>query len=162
MPFLLPHHDSQNQLFYIGNCRHEDRDVARFVIISIRGYFTLAEAIPFLHHSKNQGAVPYYGDYFANTVYLASRMMDIHLPMDDEKHKKIKHYIYHYARPRLISQYEWSIARHDVHQFVEPEDRTHRIFGDYLTPAEQIQALRDNDVLQVIRAISYPVGLAQD
>ncbi len=78
-------------------------------------------------------------------------MMDIDLPMS-KKHKKIKYYIDHYNVPRLISQYEWNIARHDVHQFVAPNQRTQRVFGDYLTPVEQIQALRDNDLVQVIRA----------
>ena len=158
MPFLLPHRDSQNQILFIGQCRNADPTIARYVVISIRGYFTFNEALPFLQHSKIRGVVPYYGDYFANTVYLPSRMMDVHLPMDDDKHKKIKYYIYDYATPRLLSQYEWNIARHDVHQFVEPEDRSQRVFGDYLTPAEQIQAIRDNDLLQVIRTIDrdYP------
>ena len=102
-------------------------------------------------HSKARGAVPFYGDYFTNIVYVSSMFMNIELPMA-KKHKKIKHYIDHYDAPRLISQYEWNIARHDVHQFVEPKERTQKVFGDYLTQAEQVQALRDNDLLQVIRA----------
>ena len=76
--------------------------------------------------------------------------MNIEQPMA-EMHKKIKYYIDHYDTLRLISQYEWNIARHDIHQFVEVDDRTNKVFGDYLTPAEQAKAIRDNDLLQVIR-----------
>ena len=161
MPFKLPHQDRHNQLFYIGKC-DEDPEMARYVIISSRGCFTLNEAIPFLHYSKNQGAVPYYGSFFANTVYLASRFMDIYLPMKDDEYLKIKYYISEYSRPRLLSQYEWNIARHDVHQFVEPKTRSRRVFGDYMTTEEQIEAMRENDVVQVIRTASHPVGCSQD
>ena len=102
-------------------------------------------------HSKAREAVPFYGDYFTNNVYVSSMFMNVVIPMA-KKHKKIKYYIDHYGTPRLISQYEWNIARHDVHQFVAPEERTKKVFGDYLTPAEQVQALRVNDIMQVIRA----------
>ena len=75
--------------------------------------------------------------------------MSIELPLA-EKYKKIKFYIDHYNVVGLITQYEWNIARNDVHQFVAPKDRTKKVFGDYLTPEERRQALRDNDLLQVI------------
>ena len=152
MPFLLPHDDDMNQIFYIGRCRNKVVNQARYVIISVRGYFTLNEAVPFLMHSKARGDVPFYGNYFNNLVYVSSMFMDVDLPIP-KKHKKIKHYIDHYGLPRLLSQYEWNVARHDVHQFVAPDERTQKIFGDYLTPAQQMQALRDQDILQVIREV---------
>ena len=157
MPFLLPHHDDENQIFFIGKCRYATaRGQARYVILSLRGNFTLNEAIPFLMHCQalpkdDREAVPFYGDYFTNNVYVSSMLMNIVLPMA-KKHKKIKYYIDNYGAPRLLSQYEWNIARHDVHQFVAPEERTQKVFGDYLTPAEQFQALRVNDIMQVIKA----------
>ena len=156
MPFLLPHDDDENQIFFIGKCRYATvKRQACYVIVSLRGYFTLNEAIPFLMHSKARGAVPFYGDYFTNNVSVSSMGMNIELPLA-KKHKKIKYYIDHYGTPRLMSQYEWNIARHDVHQFVAPEERSQKVFGDYLTPAERIQAIRDNDLLQVISVTYRP------
>ena len=154
MPFKLPHNDNHNQVFFIGRCRSSPiSGQARYVIISVRGCFTIGEVIPFLAISKARGAVPFYGHFFTNQVYVSSMVMNIVLPMG-KKHKKIKYYIDHYDTLRLISQYEWNIARHDIHQFVEVDDRTRKVFGDYLTPAEQARALRDNDLLQVIRAVT--------
>ena len=150
MPFKLQHQDQHNHLFYIGKC-DEDPDMARYVIISIRGCFTLNEAIPFLHYSTTHGDVPYYRPFFANMVFLDSRFMEICLPVADEEYLKIKYYIREYARPRLLSQYEWNIARHDVHQIVEPKSRSRWVFGDHMTREEQIEAVRDDELLQVIR-----------
>ena len=154
MPYRLAHHDHDNQLFFIGRCPTKTLGQARYVIISIRGRFTLREALPFLAISKAKGTVPFYGHFFPNSVYMHSMFMDIDLPMG-KQHKKIKYYIDNYDVPLLISQYEWNICRHDVHQFVAPTDRTRKVFGDYMTPAEQAQALQENDLLQVVR-ISRP------
>ena len=150
MPYQLAHRDQDNQLFFIGRCPTTTAGQARYVILSIRGRFTLQQAIPFLATSKATGFVPFYGHFFPNSVYMHSMFMDIILPMG-KKHKKIKFYIDNYDVPMLISQYEWNICRHDVHQFLAPTDRTRRVFGDYLTPAEQAQALRERDLLQVVR-----------
>ena len=150
MPYQLAHRDRDNQLFFIGRCPTINAGQARYVILPIRGRFTLQQAIPFLATSKATGMVPFYGHFFPNPVYMHSMFMDIVLPMG-KKHKKIKFYIDNYDIPMLISQYEWNICRHDVHQFVAPTDRTRRVFGDYLTPAEQAQALRERDLMQVVR-----------
>ena len=150
MPFKLAHQDRNNQVFFIGRCPTVTVGQARYVILSVRGRFTIGEVIPFLAISKARGSVPFYGHFFANPVYMHSMFMDVILPMG-EQHAKIKYYIDHYDIPVLISQHEWNICRHDVHQFVAPSDRTRRVFGDYLTPEEQAQALRERDLLQVIR-----------
>ena len=70
-------------------------------------------------HSRARDTVPFYGDYFANTLAVNTMGMSVELPLA-EKIEKIKFYIDHYNIVRLISQYEWNIARHDVHQFVAP------------------------------------------
>ena len=157
MPFLLPHHDDQHQLLYIGKCRYATfRGQSRYVVISLRGCFTLNEAVPFLIQCMaippdDQGELPFYGDYFTHNVYVSSMFMNVVVPIA-KKHKKIRYYIENYGVPRLMSQYEWNIARHDVDHFVAPEERTKKVFGDYLTPAEQYHALRVRDIMQVIKA----------
>ena len=158
MPFLLPNHDEDKFLFYVGLCRYARAPgQARYIIVSLRGDFTLQEARPFLMHSRARDTVPFYGDYFANSLAVSTMGMNVELPLA-EKHERIKYYIEHYNVPRLISQYEWNIARHDVHQFVAPEDRTQKVFGDYLTPEERLQAIRDNDLLQVISVTERDSG----
>ena len=150
MPFLLPNQDGDKYLFYVGLCRNARAPgQARYIIVSLRGDFTFTEAMPFIMHSRFYDTVPYYGNYFANELAVNTMGMSVEIPLA-EKFEKIKYYIDHYNIVRHISQYEWNIARHDVHQFVAPEDRTKKVFGDYLTPAERRQALRDNDLLQVI------------
>ena len=150
MPFLLPNPDGDKYLFYVGLCRNARAPgQARYIIDSLRGDFTLTEAMPFIMHSRFYDSVPYDGNYFANDLAVNTMGMSVELPLA-EKFEKIKFYIDHYHIPRFISQYEWNIARHAVHQFVAPEDRTQKVFGDYLTPEERRQALRGNDLLQVI------------
>ena len=146
MPYQLAHHDSDHQVFYVGKCPTVTQGKTRYVIISVRGHFTLGEVQPFLATSAARGAVPFFGPFFATPVYIASMFMDMVPPV---RFEKIKFYIDKYAIPRLLSQYEWNICRHAVHQFVPSSNRTQRVFGDYMTPAEQAQALLARDLQQV-------------
>ena len=148
MPYQLAHHDQDNQVFFIGRCPTLTAGTARYVIISVRGLFTLNEVQPFLALSRARGAVPFFGPFFANQVYIDSRFMAVVLPLECEN---IKYYVDKYAIPQLISQYEWNLCRHAVHQFAAPSNRTRRVFGDYMTPAEQAQAVRERDLQHVFR-----------
>ena len=97
------------------------------------------------------GEVPYYGDYFYDTIYIYSFFMNTLHPMS-KKHQKIKYYIEHFCNLIFISQYEWNVARHDIHQFVDPKQRTtKKIFGDYLAAEEDAELLKSDDVLGIDR-----------
>ena len=148
MPYQLAHHDQDNQVFFIGRCPPLTPGTDRYVIISVRGLFTLNEVQPFLALSRARGVVPFFGPFFANQVYIDSMFMAVVLPLECEN---IKYYVDKYAIPQLITQYEWNLCRHAVHQFAAPSNRTRRVFGDYMTPAEQTQAVHERDLQQVIR-----------
>ena len=99
MPFLLPTQDNDNFLFFVGLCRYARApSQARYIIISLRGDFTLQEARPFLMHSRARDTVPFYGDYFANSLAVNTMGMSVELPLA-EKYEKIKYYIEHSMFP---------------------------------------------------------------
>ena len=75
------------------------------------------EALPFIVNCLIRETVPFHGAFFQNSLAVNTMGMSVKLPLAT-KFKKIKYYIEHYGGPRLLSQYEWNIARHDVHQFV--------------------------------------------
>ena len=152
MPYLAAHHDQDNHIFFIGRCPTLTPDTARYVVISVRGQFTLTEVQPFLAISKARGESPFFRPFFINTVFVDSCFITVVLPL---KNEVIKYYVDNYEVPKLITQYEWNICRHAVHQFAAPSDRTRRVFGDCVTPEEQAQAVQERDLQQVIR-VSEP------
>ena len=155
MPFQLITNNAERYLLCVGRCRHSlEPGYGRYIIISLRGDFTMNEALNFIAVCLISQKVPYHGAFFQGSLAVNTMGMSVQLPLAP-KWKKIKYYIDHSGVPRLISQYEWNICRHDVHQFVAPTDRTRQVFGDYMTPAEQAQALQAHDLLQVVR-ISRP------
>ena len=106
------------------------------------------EALPFIVNCLIREEVPYHGAFFQNSLAVNTMGMSVKLPLAT-KFKKIKYYIEHYSVPRLISQYEWNVARHDVHQFVSPKSRTPKVFGDHLTHEERVREMQNNNLLRV-------------
>ena len=45
-------------------------------------------------------------------------------PPFNPKFPKIRYYIDYYSVIDYISEYEWNVARHDVHEFLYPQSRT--------------------------------------
>ena len=149
MPFQLKTQD-ELFLFYVGRCRHSfEPGYTRFVIISLRGEFTMNEALPFIYHCKVRETVPFHGAFFQNSLAINTMGMSVELPLA-EKFCKIKYYIEHYNVPRLISQYEWNVARHDVHQLASPGSFAPKVFGDHLTDEDVDREVQNNNLLRVI------------
>ena len=149
MPFQLITSNAERYLLCVGRCRHSlEPGYGRYIIISLRGDFTMNEALNFIAVCLISQKVPYHGAFFQGSLAVNTMGMSVQLPLAP-KWKKIKYYIDHYSVPRLISQYEWNVARHDVHQFVSPESRTPKVFGDHLTLEERIQEMQNNNLLRV-------------
>ena len=138
MPFLPYHTKNQSHTIYIGKCAHSDMPGhVRYAVVSLRGSYTLQEASAFVIDMLDQGHLPLYEEYFMGyPIYVQSLSIYVKPPLSP-KFAKICYYIDHYSVLDYISQYEWNVARHDIHQFVHPkENKTPKVFGDYLSDDE--------------------------
>lgn len=75
--------------------------------------------------------IPRYQHYFAHPrIRVHSVGISIDLPVP--RYRKISYYIDHYSPVAYISEYEWNVARHDIHEFLDPKAESRNIFGDLL------------------------------
>ena len=64
----------------------------------------------------------------------------------------MRYYVDHYSVLDCISQYKWEVARHDIHQFANPNNfRTTQIFGDLVDDDEPELPLGEYEMLRVVR-----------
>ena len=75
--------------------------------------------------------LPKYEEYFfQEPIWVHTLFMYVHPPLSPS-FPKIRYYIDHYSVLEYISEYKWNVARHDIHQFVNPRDyNTQQVFDD--------------------------------
>lgn len=106
------------------------------MIASLRGNYTIDEASSFMVALVDNDEIPRYEQFFANPrirVHTVGILIDP--PIDRPSYRKISYYIDHYSPVAYISEYEWNVARHDIHDFLDPNAKRRTTFGD-LVPEE--------------------------
>ena len=134
MPFKPDPDPDLHYSLVIGECPpHKAPDVfIRYMIASIRGTYTIDEASAFFVALMDEDEVPRYDLFFSNPrIRVHTIGMCIDPCLDRPKYRKVRYYIDHYSPVEYLSEYEWNVARHDIHEFLNP-DVTEGIFGDLI------------------------------
>ena len=123
-----------------------------YVVVSLRGVFVLQEASNFILAMMDSPTLPKYEEYFTTSpIFVHSTNIHAYLPIA-YKHRRLRYYIDHYSVLDYISQYEWEVARHDIHQFSHPDEfRTTQIFGDLTNDDEPEAPLGRGEIFRVRR-----------
>ena len=122
----------------IGECQ---RNIAqpghiRYLVAAIRGIFTINEASAYVADLLDNEGMPWYPDYFSNQrISVDTIGLSIEPPpYSHPKLRKIGWYISHYSTVHFLSEYEYNVARHDLHEFFYPHYQVNlaasRVFGD--------------------------------
>ena len=117
----------------IGKCQRQKAPagLTRYLVASIRGVFTIDEASTFFAALLDDEEMPYYPEYFAHPR-IRVHTIGFSIPsFDNPAYQKIGYYIDHYSPVEYLSEYEWNVARHDIHEFLNP-DITSQVFGDLI------------------------------
>ena len=142
MPYLPEAEPDQHYLLIIGQCTFVPKDVKRFLVASIRGTFTLAEANSFLVTLFDQAEVPQYRHHFS---YPFMKVHTVGITFDDlpRPGTSMRHCLDHYSTVDYLSAYEWNVVRREVHKYLYPNQRD-VVFGDFLPERlpEEVQEVR--------------------
>ena len=117
MPFLPIHPPDPYYTIFIGQCLPVYEANVKYAVVSIRGKYLLSEANDFLV-ALLDGPLPRYEFYFANRPLSVHTMFYFAFP-NDPQHAKLRYYKDHFSVLEHISQYEWQVARHDLHHLVK-------------------------------------------
>ena len=134
MPWRPDPDPDLNYTFVIGECQRQKAPagMTRYLVASIRGVFTIDEASTFFVALLDDDRMPFYQDYFAHPrIRVHTIGFSIDPPFDHPKYQKVGWYINHYSPVAYISEYEWNVARHDIHEFLNPNIKS-RVFGDLI------------------------------
>ena len=135
MPFKPDPLRDEHYAIIIGECPQykAPKGFVRYTAASIRGTFTLAEASAFMVDFLGEEEVPRYEDFFL-TEPIRVHPVGISLvkPVTKTTYPKLRYYVDHYSPVAYISEYEWNVARHDIHTFLDPERKSRSVFGDLL------------------------------
>ena len=113
-------------LVFIGQCQTMPGYPDRYMAISIAGQFSLEEANNYILEVLD-GPCPPYQDYFQHPLHL--RIIFFYALPEFRVLRKLKYYLEYFTTIDFTSQYDWQIARHEIHgkicEFV-PLDQEHR------------------------------------
>ena len=155
MPWSNYHTEDYDHTFVMAPCTYSKRrGHAQYAVVSLRGYYNLWEASAFIREVLT-GYVPRKEHYFSDEVYVNSIFIYVELPMKSEL-KKLRYYLDTYCVLDHISQYEWNVARNDIHQFVHGDHHlTQTVFGDSVSSIsdeeDDIAALTDRQMIRLVR-----------
>ena len=153
MPWSNYHTEDYDHTFVMAPCTYSKRrGHAQYAVVSLRGYYYLWEAPAFIREVLT-GYVPREEYYFSDEVYVNAIFIYVKLPMKPEL-KKLRYYLDTYCVLDHISQYEWNVARNDIHQYLHGDHHlTQKVFGDHSVSDEEddIAPLTDRQMIRLVR-----------
>ena len=152
MPWSNYHTEDYDHTFVMAPCAYSKRPGhAQYAVVSLRGYYKLYEASAFIREVLT-GYVTRGKDYFSDEVYICADFIYVKLPMKPEL-KKLRYYLDTYCDLDYISQYEWNVARNDIHQILHGDHHlTQKVLGDSVSDEEDDTApLTDRQMIRLVR-----------
>ena len=130
---FLPVAPLPRYLVFVGQCQAMPGYPDRYMAITIAGSFSSFEAKSYILEVLD-GPVPSYHEFFQGEVHL--RIMFFFAVPGFKVLKKIKYYLEYFTTVDYTSQYEWQIARHDLHskicECVPPDLESAPLISGYL------------------------------